>query len=168
MPLNARGEAAKFDAKPQDKWSATEKDVLFCRLEVWGAPAPKVTWLKGSTDLAGAGARFKTYTDGNYVLLGIDGVKQEDEGAYKCVLDNGNGEVEHEFSVYVTVAGGMDFRAMLMRKKKPVKKVVVVSCMILKSDQKCTNSRLQNVVADEQKMHSVVVNSRRSHSLPWI
>ena len=25
------------------------------------------------------------------------------------------------------VAGGMDFRAMLMRKKKPAKKVVVVS-----------------------------------------
>merc|ERR1719239_1251980 len=32
--------------------------------------------------------------------------------------------VEHEFSLYVTVAGGMDFRAMLMRKKKPAKKVV--------------------------------------------
>ena len=34
---------------------------------------------------------------------------------------------EHTFSLYVTVAGGMDFRAMLMRKKKPAKKVVVVS-----------------------------------------
>ena len=34
---------------------------------------------------------------------------------------------EHLFSLYVTVAGGMDFRAMLMRKKKPAKKVVVVS-----------------------------------------
>merc|ERR1711963_94263 len=31
---------------------------------------------------------------------------------------------EHTFSLYVTVAGGMDFRAMLMRKKKPAKKVV--------------------------------------------
>ena len=38
---------------------------------------------------------------------------------------------EHTFSLYVTVAGGMDFRAMLMRKKKPAKKVVVVSGNIL-------------------------------------
>merc|ERR1712204_164625 len=35
------------------------------------------------------------------------------------------GGVEHEFSIYVTVAGGMDFRAMLAKKKKPAKKVVV-------------------------------------------
>ena len=30
----------------------------------------------------------------------------------------------------IPVAGGMDFRAMLMRKKKPAKKVVVVSCAL--------------------------------------
>ena len=29
--------------------------------------------------------------------------------------------------LFPSVAGGMDFRAMLMRKKKPAKKVVVVS-----------------------------------------
>merc|ERR1719273_2348705 len=69
------------------------------------------------------GGRFKSWTDGNtnQAILGVEGLKQEDEGAYKCVL---NGEIEHEFSVYVTVEGGMDFRAMLMKKKKPQKKVV--------------------------------------------
>ena len=47
------------------------------------------------------GGRFKAYTDGatGQVVLGMEGIKQDDEGAYKCVL---NGEVEHEFSVYVT------------------------------------------------------------------
>ena len=34
-------------------------------------------------------------------------------------------------SIMILVAGGMDFRAMLMRKKKPAKKVVVVSTCYL-------------------------------------
>merc|ERR1719411_1326703 len=58
-------------------------------------------------------------------ILGVEGLKQEDEGAYRCVLVVDGEEVaEHEFSIYVTVEGGMDFRAMLMKRKKPAKKVV--------------------------------------------
>ena len=77
-------------------------------------------------------------------MLGFQKVKQEDEGEYRCAelvfkgffcsilflrceIENEHGMQEHLFSLYVTVAGGMDFRAMLMRKKKPAKKVVVVS-----------------------------------------
>ena len=47
--------------------------------------------------------RTKAYTDGatGQVVLGIENLKQEDEGAYRCVL---NEEIEHEFSVYVTGA----------------------------------------------------------------
>ena len=65
---------------------------------------PTVQWFKGFKDLSMEGGRFKQWTDGanNLAILGIEGLKQEDEGAYKCVLNNGNGEVEHEFSVYVT------------------------------------------------------------------
>lgn len=48
----------------------------------------------------------------------------------RCEIENEHGMQEHLFSLYVTVAGGMDFRAMLMRKKKPAKKVVVVSDII--------------------------------------
>ena len=50
------------------------------------------------------GQRFKTWTDGstNTVILGIENLKQEDEGSYKCVINNGGGEVEHEFNIYVT------------------------------------------------------------------
>jgi len=126
-PLNARGEGpAKFADKPCDKWSGSEKETIYCMLEVWGDPVPEVQWFKGFKDLSMEGGRFKIWTDGatNQAVLGVEGLKQEDEGAYRCVLDNGNGEVEHEFSIYVTVEGGMDFRAMLMKRKKPAKKVV--------------------------------------------
>jgi len=125
-PLKARGEGpAKFADKPCDKWSGTEKETIYCMLEVWGDPAPACAWFKGSKDLS-TDPRFKVWTDGasNQTIMGVEGLKQEDEGAYRCVLDNGNGEVEHEFSIYVTVEGGMDFRAMLMKRKKPAKKVV--------------------------------------------
>ena len=45
------------------------------------------------------------WTDGatNTAVLGVENVKQEDEGAYKCIL---NDDIEHEFSIYVT---GMHF-----------------------------------------------------------
>ena len=79
--------------------------------------------------------------------MGFSKTKQEDEGEYRVEIENEHGMVEHTFSLYVTgnslilfifylcfaslVAGGMDFRAMLMRKKKPAKKVVVVSIHFL-------------------------------------
>ena len=57
-------------------------------------------FIKGFKDLQ-MEQRFRAYTDGatGQVVLGIENLKQEDEGAYRCVL---NGEIEHEFSVYVT------------------------------------------------------------------
>lgn len=99
-----------------------------------------------SKDLA-TEPRCKSWTNGpGQIVLGFQKVKQEDEGEYRCVfgyifsgnyfciiyfprceIENEHGMQEHTFSLYVTVAGGMDFRAMLMRKKKPAKKVVVVS-----------------------------------------
>ena len=42
----------------------------------------------------------------------------------KVVLTNENGEFEYEFKFYVTVEGGMDFRAMLMKRKVKQKKIV--------------------------------------------
>lgn len=127
-PLKPVGDVAKFIAKPQDKFSGNEKDNIFVHLEVFGDPVPKVLWFKvrgrevklinpnvipdslslsqGFKDLTmeGDGTRFKTWTDAetNSAILGVEGLKQEDEGLYKCILDNGNGEVEHEFNIYVT------------------------------------------------------------------
>jgi hypothetical protein len=41
------------------------------------------------------------------------------------ILKNENGSTEFDFKFYVTVEGGMDFRAMLMKRKVKQKKVVV-------------------------------------------
>ena len=50
------------------------------------------------------GGRFKSWTDAetNCAILGVESLKQEDEGLYKCVLTNGGEEVVHEFNLYVT------------------------------------------------------------------
>jgi hypothetical protein len=34
--------------------------------------------------------------------LGVEGLKQEDEGSYKCVINNEHGEQTHDFNIYVT------------------------------------------------------------------
>ena len=65
---------------------------------------PTVEFFKGFKDLS-SDPRFKIWTDGNsnQGILGIEGLKQEDEGAYRAVLNDGtDAEVEHEFSIYVT------------------------------------------------------------------
>lgn len=125
VPLKAKGEEPKFVGKPPDKFSAVEGDQVFMFIPVEGDPPPKVEWFKGFKELSQE-PRAKQWTDGKSgcAILGLEKTKQEDEGAYRCVLTSEKGEVEHEFSVYITVAGGMDFRAMLMKKKKPAKKVV--------------------------------------------
>ena len=46
-------------------------------------------------------------------------------GDYRAVIRNEHGEVEFAFKFYVTVEGGMDFRAMLMKRKVKQKKIVV-------------------------------------------
>ena len=78
---------------------------MFCMLEVFGDPPPEVSFFKGFKDLS-SDPRFKVWTDGStgQGILGIENLKQEDEGAYRCCLNGGeeNGGVEHEFSIYVT------------------------------------------------------------------
>lgn len=122
-PLAAKGKEPKY-VKPADKVSAEEGSNAFFFLDIVGDPIPTVTWFKCSKDLA-TEPRCKSWTNGpGQVVLGFQKVKQEDEGEYRCEIENEHGMQEHLFSLYVTVAGGMDFRAMLMRKKKPAKKVV--------------------------------------------
>jgi len=123
-PMVAKGKEPKF-IKPSEKFSSTEGENVFCFLDVVGDPIPTVTWFKASKDLS-TEPRCKQWTNGpNQAILGFSRTKQDDEGDYRVVAENEHGTIEHEFSLYVTVAGGMDFRAMLMRKKKPAKKVVV-------------------------------------------
>lgn len=53
------------------------------------------------------------------------GYKLKLTGDYRAVIRNEHGEVEFAFKFYVTVEGGMDFRAMLMKRKVKQKKIVV-------------------------------------------
>ena len=66
-------------------------------------------------------------TDGNTctVTMGLRNCKAEDEGDFNCVLTNSKGKAEMDFKLFVTVEGGMDFRAMLMKKKVKQKKIIV-------------------------------------------
>ena len=57
--------------------------------------------------------------------MGCHESKADDEGDYRVVIRNEHGEVEFAFKFYVTVEGGMDFRAMLMKRKVKQKKIVV-------------------------------------------
>merc|ERR1712089_86606 len=101
-PLVAKGKEPKF-IKPSDKFSSTEGENVFCFLEVVGDPVPTVTWFKMSKDLT-TEPRCKTWTNGPHTaILGFSKTKQEDEGAYRCEIENEHGMVEHEFSLYVTV-----------------------------------------------------------------
>ena len=56
--------------------------------------------------------RYKFFTDGSrdYIILGINQCRQDEEGKYRAVITNEHGEEEFEFNFYVTVEGGMDFR----------------------------------------------------------
>jgi len=122
-PMVPKGKEPKF-IKPSDKFSSTEGENVFCTIDIVGDPVPTVTWFKASKDLT-TEPRCKQWTSApNQAILGFSKTKQEDEGEYRVEIENEHGMVEHTFSLYVTVAGGMDFRAMLMRKKKPAKKVV--------------------------------------------
>ena len=71
--------------------------------------------------------RAKLYTDGTLgtVTMGLRNCKSEDEGEFCCILTNAKGKAQFDFKLFVTVEGGMDFRAMLMKKKVKQKKIVV-------------------------------------------
>ena len=91
-----------------------------------GNPPPSVVWMKGFKDLTSEEKLKERYTmftrggpgDQNIIILGIKEATTDQEGDYRCQLKNEHGEDEMEFKCYVTVAGGMDFRAMLIKKKK--------------------------------------------------
>ncbi|GLH11535.1 Putative titin length, partial [Gryllus bimaculatus] len=65
------------------------------------------------------GGRFKFVTDGetNSITLCIRKVKPNDEGKYKIVVSNIHGEDSAEMQLFVSDASGMDFRAMLKKRK---------------------------------------------------
>ena len=124
-PLRPLGGAKPKFVSPGDKHACSEGEHGFMTFTVEGDPAPTIEWFKGFKDLS-VEPRYKAWTSGadNTVTLGCHEARADDEGDYRCVLKNDNGEVEFAFKFYVTVEGGMDFRAMLMKRKVKQKKIV--------------------------------------------
>ena len=90
-PLQPRGlaSAPKFPENSQNKFLANEEENAYVQLEVFGDPAPSISWFRGDIALADM-KRFKFWTDGSQgmVFLGIEKCGKADEGSYSCVLTN--------------------------------------------------------------------------------
>ncbi|XP_058812495.1 twitchin isoform X5 [Topomyia yanbarensis] len=119
-PLRAIGEEGKAAAIVdfQESYSAVEDQTGYISIQVEGNPAPTWKFFKGITELVDAG-RYKHHTDGesNTITLCIRKVKPNDEGKYKVVVSNAHGEDSAEVQLYVSDSSGMDFRAMLKKRK---------------------------------------------------
>jgi len=148
-PLKPNGGGKPKFLSPSDKHATAEGENGFITFAVEGDPVPKVEWFKGFKDLS-VESRYKMWTNGedNTVTLGCLECRPEDEGDYKCVLSNDHGEVEYSFKFYVTVEGGMDFRAMLMKRKVKQKKIVVKKIEWLESpiDVECQQGKCEEIV----------------------
>ena len=154
----AIGNGAPKFVSPGDKHSSNEGETAFIAFNVEGNPPPKVTWMRGFEDLGMKQQRYKMWTKGgqdeNLVILGINQCKQEDDGEYKCALKNDSGEEVFDFRFFVTVEGGMDFRAMLLKRKKPAKKAPVPEIEWLETPI--------DVTVKEGKSEKVVFSARLS------
>lgn len=87
-------------------------------VQVEGNPAPTFKFYKGVGEII-EGGRYKFITDGvsNTITLCIRKIKPNDEGKYRIVVSNIHGEDSAEMQLYVSDSSGMDFRAMLKKRK---------------------------------------------------
>lgn len=85
---------------------------------VEGNPAPTFKFYKGISEIL-EGGRFKFLTDGqtNTITLCMRKCKPNDEGKYKVVVSNIHGEDSAEMQLFVSDSSGMDFRAMLKKRR---------------------------------------------------
>ncbi|KAG0717140.1 Twitchin [Chionoecetes opilio] len=118
-PLKQRGGPAPSIVDVQEKYTAVEDSNGYIDLVVEGAPDFKIKFFKGGITEIVEGGRYKIHTDGetNTVTLCIRKTKANDESRYKVVVSNAHGEDSAEMDFYVSDASGMDFRAMLKKKK---------------------------------------------------
>lgn len=87
-------------------------------VNVEGNPPPTFKFYKGVTEII-EGGRYKFLTDGetNSITLCIRKSKPNDEGKYKIVVNNIHGEDSAEMQLFVSDSSGMDFRAMLKKRR---------------------------------------------------
>jgi hypothetical protein len=120
VPLKATGEPGPPRiVEIQEKYSAVEDQTACCYMFIEGNPAPTFKFYKGST-VINEGGRYKLVSDGdnnNMIMMAITKVKAADEAEYRVVIENCNGKDEANFMLFVSDSSGMDFRAMLKKKK---------------------------------------------------
>ncbi|KRF85408.1 twitchin isoform X27 [Drosophila virilis] len=102
----------------QESYSAVEDSTAYLTVGVEGNPAPTFKFYKGVTEII-EGGRYKFLTDGqtNTITLCMRKCKPNDEGKYKVVVSNIHGEDSAEMQLYVSDSSGMDFRAMLKKRR---------------------------------------------------
>ncbi|XP_065220483.1 twitchin isoform X27 [Planococcus citri] len=102
----------------EENYSAIEDQTGYIDIQVEGNPAPTFKFYKGITELI-EGGRFKFITDedSNSITLCVRKIKPTDEGKYQVTISNIHGEDSAETMLYVSDSSGMDFRAMLRRRK---------------------------------------------------
>ncbi|CAG9796113.1 unnamed protein product [Diatraea saccharalis] len=115
-PLGNEGPPVIVDV--QESYSAVEDQTGYITVQVEGNPPPTFKFYKGVTEII-EGGRFKFVTDGEtgLITLCMRKVKPNDEGKYKVVVSNIHGEDSAETQLYVSDSSGMDFRAMLKKRK---------------------------------------------------
>lgn len=89
-------------APVNELWMFTDQNG-YIDLVVEGNPPPKIKFFKGITEIVESG-RYKIHTDGetNTVTLCIRKTKANDEGRYKVIVSNANGEDSAEMDFYVS------------------------------------------------------------------
>lgn len=87
-------------------------------VNIEGNPPPTFKFYKGVTEII-EGGRYKFLTDGetNSITLCIRKSKPNDEGKYKVQVNNIHGEDSAEMQLFVSDSSGMDFRAMLKKRR---------------------------------------------------
>lgn len=93
-------------------------ETAYIQVQVEGTPAPSFRFYKGVSEII-EGGRFKFITEGdtNTITLCMRKAKPQDEGKYKIVVSNIHGEDSAETQLFVSDSSGMDFRAMLKKRK---------------------------------------------------
>ncbi|XP_013109098.2 twitchin isoform X22 [Stomoxys calcitrans] len=102
----------------QESYSVVEDSTAYMTVGVEGNPAPTFKFYKGVSEIL-EGGRYKFLTDGqtNTITLCMRKCKPNDEGKYKVVVSNIHGEDSAEMQLYVSDSSGMDFRAMLKKRR---------------------------------------------------
>ncbi|XP_073811656.1 projectin protein bent isoform X33 [Musca autumnalis] len=118
-PLHATGDGGPPQiVDVQESYSVVEDSTAYMTVGVEGNPAPTFKFYKGVSEIL-EGGRFKFLTDGqtNTITLCMRKCKPNDEGKYKVVVSNIHGEDTAEMQLYVSDSSGMDFRAMLKKRR---------------------------------------------------